>query len=615
MATIGKPLLIYDGDCGFCLFWIERWGHVTADRVDYAPYQEVASRFPNISREQFEKSVQLVEPDGSVYAGAEAVFRALSHAPGALAKWPLGCYRKLPGASRVCEAVYRAVANRRMELGAIQRWCGSAQEEYLLARRLILVLLACIYFIAFGSLALQATGLLGSQGILPLESTLQAFAERGGEDRLWRYPTLFWINSSDAFLMGVCFAGMALALLAALGAVPMLVFFLLWFLYLSIVQVGGIFMGYQWDTLLLEAGVIAILLSPLQWWMAARARTEPSILAIWLCRLLLFKVMFSSGWVKAFGGDSNWTELRALNFHYETQPLPTWLGWYAHQLPTSIQQVSVFVVFLIQLAVPFLIFGSRKCRVIAFFAFLFLQTLILLTGNYCFFNALTLTLCISLLDDDTLKRWAPVFFNRRGATLLPKPLPLIHRTLIACFAMIWLVLTIWTQTVPMIDRSYKPSGLIAQANRWVSPFHSINSYGLFAWMTTLRREIVIQGSRDGKEWLDYTFKWKPGALDEAPRFVAPHQPRLDWQMWFAALGNYKRNFWLLRMMDQMLKGSQPVLGLFADNPFPERPPRYLRAVLFDYKFTDWETKSREGKWWKRERLGLYAPVLESRDRD
>jgi len=622
MTTQNKPHLIYDGTCGFCTSFIERWKGTTGDRVEYVPSQECGGKFPQISNEKFDESVQLVEVDGSVYQGAEAVFRTLAHGPRRFSNLPLRMYQLVPGVSFLSECGYHFVAQRRPMFNKLYseftQW-EMNRSEYVLTRNLFLTLLGLVYLTAFLSLAVQVEGLFGSQGIIPIKETLSKLEVRSGDGFWWKHPTLFWLNSEDSFLKEVCYAGSFLSFLVVLGVGRAPLLFVLWFLYLSLIQVGGKFLGYQWDTLLLEMGFLSVFFAPFRFRKATQP--PPSKTIVFLLRLLLFKLIFFSGWVKVFGGDPNWKELRALNFHYETQPLPTWLGWYAHHLPHSILQFSVFLVFVIQLAIPFLIFGTRRPRIFAFFALAFLQILILLTGNYGFFNWMTLVLCLILLDDKFLRPLIQLKFlkrlpffsmaaveeeNKRALVSEPE----FKKAVIAFLFVIFVAFNFFMKVIPLLDRTYKPPQVMSHLYEYIRPYYIINGYGLFAWMTTTRPEISIEGSMDGKVWKEYEFKWKPGDLKKAPAFIAPYHPRLDWQMWFAALGAYQRNPWLISMMLQLIKGSEPVLELLGSNPFPEKAPRYMRAMIYDYRFTDWETKEKDGTWWRKELKGMYTPVLE-----
>ncbi len=611
METDSKPVLIFDGDCTFCRYWVARWKHATGDRIEYASSQEAGDRYPQIPPEKFDESIQLVERDGSVYQGAEAVFRALAHGPGW--RWPLGLYRKFPAAAAVTEWAYRLVARHRTAFGWISRWIWEKEfvpPSYFLVRKLFLGILGFIYFAAFLSLWTQVEGLIGSRGILPLSEIFQALENKLGAERYWMFPTLFWIGSGDGFLAILCLAGAGLSLCLMTGIFPALVLFLLWLIYLSFVTVGQVFMSFQWDTLLLETGLLAVFFAPFQMRPRLASEPRPPTLVLFLLRLLLFKVMFSSGMVKLLSGDSAWEHLVALQFHYETQPLATWIGWYAHQLPAWFQEVSTVGVFIIELVVPFLIFAPRRLRLFACSLMIALQGLIMITGNYCFFNLLTIALCLLLLDDACLKKFLPKWIPTGDAASKRAAEPLLKRIVAGALAALIIFVSFSFQLVPLLVRDLEYPGPVNAVYSWVRPFHSINPYGLFAVMTLSRPEIIVEGSDDLKDWKAYGFKWKPGDPKRRPGFVAPHQPRLDWQMWFAALGNYERNPWFIRFVVRLLQGSEEVLALIGHNPFPEKPPRYIRAVVYEYQFTNFEERKTDGAWWKRELQGMYAPILQ-----
>ena len=597
-----KPLLVYDKDCDFCRYWIAQWQHVTGDRIDYAPFQEVATEFPEIPPSAFENSVQLILENGTVLSGAEAVFRALNNS------FLLRCYYHLPGFASVSEWVYRFVAGHRPFFSTLTRWFWGAHTErttFYLSRWLFLRAFGCIYLIAFLSLWVQIHGLVGSNGILPADQYLGAVRQQIGTEGYYLLPTLFWLNPSDACLHFLCAGGVALSLALIVGFFPTVALAGLWMLYLSLVTVGQVFLSFQWDVLLLEIGFLAIFFAPLRIRDAFTRVSETSGAFLWLLRWLLFRLMFASGFVK-LASDEVWRNLTALNFHYETQPLPTWIGWYAHQLPEWCQQISVIGMFAVELILPFLIFAPRRLRTAGCIGLVGLQVLILLTGNYCFFNLLTIALCLLLIDDITWrdllsKRFMPSFQSVGGAP---------HRYRRVCIAVIAMLLFALSG-IRFGGQLFRDASLPEIG--WIRPFRSVNTYGLFADMTESRPEIIVEGSNDRITWETYQFRWKPGNLKAAPKWVAPHQPRLDWQMWFAALqGNPRNTSWFLPFMSALLQGKPEVLQLLAENPFPEAPPRYVRAVLYDYRFTDITTKRSEGTWWSRERKGLYCPAVSLR---
>lgn len=639
--------MIYDGECNFCKFWIVRWQTATRGRVDFIASQDprVGRDFPELTSEQLDTSVQFIETDGLVFTGAEAVFHSLTYSH--CWAWFLWVYQNVPAVKPVSEWAYHFVSVRRPMFSFLTRmfWGREAAiPTYNLVRSVFLRLLGVIYLSAFFSLGTQVIGLIGSDGILPAKHYMALaqthFDQNGiGVERYAMLPTLCWFNSSDHFLHFLCGAGCVISLLLIFNVAPALCLFLLWLIYLSLSAVGHVFLSFQWDVLLLETGFLAIFFAPLQLFPRFATEPQPSRIFLWLPRWLLFRLMFESGLVKLLSGDTVWRNLSALHYHYETQPLPTWIGWYAHQLPDGFQKTCVFLMFVIELAVPFLIFFPRRLRFFACALLILLQICILLTGNYCFFNLLTIALCLLLLDDAAMTKWIPKAWRGRflpaqmreisskddhstdepilpeitipSAPLVPKP-RIWTGWIIGPIAVIYLIVTL-TQLVSMGSLgNYLPRALV-WLDEEVAPFRSMNGYGLFAMMTTSRPEITIEGSNDGKTWLSYEFKYKPGDLKRAPGFVAPHQPRLDWQMWFAALGDYRQNPWLVNFCVRLLQGSPEVLKLLANNPFPRTPPKFVRARVYDYHFSNFDQRREDGVWWTREYKGEYLPAFSLED--
>ncbi|HWX23057.1 MAG TPA: lipase maturation factor family protein [Candidatus Binatia bacterium] len=488
----------------------------------------------------------------------------------------------------------------------VQTGSASGFATYALSSWLFLRLLGLIYLAAFVSLATQIKGLAGRQGVLPTADFLRSRLHLGIH-RFYLSPTLCWLNSSDRFLLFLSWGGALLALLLVLGFAPLPVLVLLWAFYLSLFGACRLFLSYQWDVLLLETGFLAIFLAPLELRPAFPPATAPSILIVWLFWWLLFRLMFSSGLVKLRSGDPTWRNLTALSRHYETQPLPTPLAWDAHQMPVRFHQASAALMFAIELGTPFLI-PCPGLRRLAACAFILLMVLIELTGNYCFFNLLGIALSLLLLDDQVL---LPVFRElcpalSRTVSLAPAPAS-CH---CLCFVVALLVLGLSLEPVLRLFRLEmdwpRP---VAKVLSLLAPLQLVNSYGLFSLMTTERPEIIIEGSEDGVNWRPYEFKWKPGDVKRPPRFVAPHQPRLDWQMWFAALDCYEKHPWLACFLNRLLEGSSAVLSLLRKNPFPQAPPRYIRGVLYDYRFTTRVERRATGACWRRERRGFYSPAF------
>lgn len=478
------------------------------------------------------------------------------------------------------------------------------EPEYFLTRRIFLGGLGLVYLVAFLSLWVQIDGLVGPGGILPAQDFLRLARERLGGRALYLFPTLSWLlGAGKGALHFLCGAGTLSSLLLIAGILPAAAAISCWIFYLSLYTLCRDFLGFQWDILLLESGFLALwLASPFQT-LCRRGRPEPapSLLAVWLLRWLLFRFMFSSGAVKLSSGDPAWRDLSALAFHYETTCLPTWTGWSAHQFPQILHKISAAFMFAIELVFPFFIFGPRALRRVAAAGFVLLQIAIAATGNYGFFNLLTVVLCVPLLDDLDFpkllrERLSPVALEAGRKDLTARPWP---RRLLAPVATFLFLLSL-----PPLARAFRPS--IAWPEIWqdaqeaLQPFHLASSYGLFAVMTTERPEIVIEGSRDAKEWLAYEFKYKPGDPNGRPGFVQPHMPRLDWLMWFAALGSARGSRWFIPFCRELLRGSPDVLDLMGNNPFPEGPPKYLRATLYDYHFATPAERKESGAWWRRD---------------
>ncbi len=615
-APVEKPLFIYDADCAFCIRWVRRWQESTRGKVDFASFQSVGERFAqDIPVERFRSAAHLIETDGTIHLGADAVFRMLSYGSGIGNGLGLWCFRRIPGFAAATQYGYRVVANHRELASVLTKMLWGKGEDALCrptfyhARSWFLRLLGLVYLIAFGSFWSQVDGLIGHDGILSVAPWLDELRNRFGSEAYRLFPTLCWLNAGDSFLHFMCGIGVVLSLLLILQIAPLFCLLLLWGLYLSLSVAGQTFMSFQWDYLLLEVGFFSIFLAPFRLFPSRRFQNPISPWAHFLLLWLLFRFMFMSGMVKLTSGDDSWWNLTALQYHYETQPLPTPLSWWAAQFPPWFQSFSTVVMFGIELGAPFLLFAPRRLRLIGVFGLLALQTLIALTGNYCFFNLLTAALCLLAVDDAAWprrRREALAGREVRGVTWPSK--------ILAPMTVIVLALSgplLWNSLFP---ESGWPR-LLAVPYGWLEPFRSLNGYGLFRVMTKTRPEIVVEGSQDGVTWLPYEFKYKIGDPQRAPPIVAPHQPRLDWQMWFAALDDIRGEPWFMNFLARLLQGSPSVLGLIKTNPFPEAPPRYLRARLFQYHFTKASEKKQTGAWWRREEEGLYCPPVSMRGED
>lgn len=611
-----RETLVYDGDCTFCERWVARLAE-RAPEVDVQPYQAVARHYPEIPSSDFAEAVHWIGPSGETHRGAAAALR-LTARTGHRGRIALYAYDNLPGFGTVSEGVYRFVARQRHATSffARQLWGDDMRRpRFRIAGDLFLRSLAVVFLIAFVSLWVQIDGLIGPNGILPIASTLDQAARHFGPSRLWQFPTLFWFSSSDVVVTLVCAAG-TLASVAGLLAPAFWPAWLVAFTtYLTLVTGGRVFTAFQWDALLLEAGFLAIVQTlpfagrsilagerPL--WSFSSAITPPRIVA-WLYRWLLFRLMFFSGVVKLSSRDETWWELTALIRHFETQPLPNAIAWYVHRLPTEILTAATVGMFVIELVVPFLFFLPRRPRTLAAALTLGFQAVIFVTGNYTFFNLLTAGLCLWLIDDLS---W-PARIRERFGARLTRALPNLLRHLYVPGLILNLVFCAYLLPRSGFRIPVEPPALWSQAYSFIAPFRVLNTYGLFAVMTTTRPEIVIEGSDDGVYWQPYEFFNKPGDPRRRPPFVAPHQPRLDWQMWFAALGPIRNSPWFYGFIRRLFGGSPTVRALLSVDPFPDRPPRLIRARMYDYRFSTPAEKEIEGVWWKRTYTHDYLPPV------
>jgi predicted DCC family thiol-disulfide oxidoreductase YuxK/uncharacterized membrane protein YphA (DoxX/SURF4 family) len=600
-----KPLLIFDANCKFCRRWVARWHARTGDRIEYVPLQRPGLlRRLGVLLSEASTAIQLVTPDGKRYQGADAAFRALGRAPGLRLVTALA---RLPLLRWVADRVYRRIARDRglaARIDDVLFGRSTSPPDTALVRSLFMRALGGVYLVAFTSLRRQVLGLYGEHGIQPIHEYLDAVrAVAPSRERVRAVPTLFWLDASDTTLVRSCVAGQVCAGLLLLGIAPRLTSTALWTLYLSFVSAGREFLSFQWDALLLETGLAAAIVAP----PSNMQRSEsPPWTAVALMRWLVFRLYFESGVAKLASRDPTWRNGTACCYHYTTQPLPTRLGWYAHQLPRPVQRLSTFVALALELGAPFLTVAPRRLRRAAFVALAGLQTLIAATGSYGFFNLLTIVDSLWLLDDEPLAR----------ALRLRRPprqrAPWWRRLAVAVAALPLVALSV-SELVTRLRRRTKLPPALVRLHEAAAPFRAVNRYGLFAVMTRQRPEIVIEGSRDGVEWREYRFRYKPGDVRTPPRLAAPHQPRLDWQMWFAAL--QPPPVWFGKLLGRLLEGAGDVVALFDGDPFPEGPPTYVRALLYEYRMTDRETRRRTGAWWERTFLGLYVPPVRLARRD
>jgi uncharacterized membrane protein YphA (DoxX/SURF4 family) len=529
---------------------------------------------------------------------------------------------------------------------------------HLVPRWLFLRAIGLIYFSAFYSLLFQIRGMLGPQGLLPAGSYLVEVAKLTGHARFWYAPTLFWLASGDHALVALCWVGLVASVLLFINLWPRGILAVCFACFLSFVAAAQDFSGYQSDGMLLSAGFISFFLAP----GGLRPRwgqdQPPSRASCFLLRLLWFSIYFESGIAKYFGGDPSWRDLSAMNEYYQNGPLPTWIGWYAHQLPAWFHTTTAGFTLCLELLVPWMLWLPRRARIFCFFLVTFLQIGIILTANYAFLNYLVLVLGIFLLDDIFLVRFLPLGSGQSVREALQQLSPgAWYKSLQAVFegsgekivlslsprpantpearaaqdgsdlgprSTGWVVVAaigVWTRALFLAWVFYAMTFLMllqmspglplpAKPVTALEPFRIANSYGLFGRMTWARYEIEFQGSNDGVNWVAYPFRYKPENLNEAPGIYAPYQPRFEWNLWFASLASWRENPFVVRTEQQLLLDNRDVLALFRWNPFSSAPPLRVRAVIWQYWFTDRATKRATGNWWRREYRGLYAPTLE-----
>ena len=485
------------------------------------------------------------------------------------------------------------------------------RSTYVIGSAVFLRLLGGIYFCAFASLVPQIAALVGTDGLLPVTE----FLERLPFERVegwWRVPTLAWLSGGDGFLQFLCLAGALLSILIALGVLQLPSLVLCWVLYLSLKWAGQTFLSFQWDILLLEAGFLSIWMAPVAVYSRLGDGREAPRLARWLVWWLLFRLMLESGVVKLTWDDSypasalgpsgnTWESLTALTYHYWTQPLPLWTSWFLDKLPLLFHKASVVVVLVIEIVLPFFIFAPRRLRFVAFWGFMFLMAAIAATGNYNFFNLLAVMLALTLLDDHA---W-PVWIRRRVEAARNGG----WRRNLAVVPVAVLVLFL---SIPQVLGAFGLSARPPEVLSGLRQFFLVNGYGLFRRMTETRPEIVIEGTVDGVVWEAYEFPWKPGDLARRPGFTGPHQPRLDWQMWFEAL-DWEANLarigrvdpramspWFRELLVRLRDGNDRVLRLLQSDPFTDRAPLRLRVSLYQYRFTTAAEKRESAHWWSRQ---------------
>ncbi len=481
--------------------------------------------------------------------------------------------------------------------------------SYWLTRFFILRLLGLVYFVAFLSLAHQVLPLIGQHGLSPAESYLPRVVEHYGSstEALLQRPTLFWLGISDGLLITLAYVGAGLSLAVLLGFANAILLASIWLLYLSFVHIGQTWYGYGWEIQLLETGFLAIFLCPL---LDGRPfpRRAPPTAVIWLFRWLAFRIMFGAGLIK-IRGDACWRDLTCLDYHYETQPIPNPLSRVLHFMPGWFQKAGVLLNHFAELIAPWFVFGTRLARHVAGAVLVTFQVVLILSGNLSFLNWLTIIPALACFDDSLLRRLVPRRMLRRAERAAAEALP-SRPQLVTVIGLVLLVAVL----------SYNPvRNLISDRQIMNTSFdrlHLVNTYGAFGSVGRRRQEIVFEGTDDelvgmGTQWTAYEFKCKPGDPYRRPCIISPYHYRLDWQIWFAAMSDPNRHGWTVHLVWKLLHNDAGALSLLANDPFPERPPRHIRAVLYEYEFAP--LGDPEGRWWKRTRVGPWLPPLSTDD--
>jgi hypothetical protein len=524
------------------------------------------------------------------------------------------------------------------------QWLFDAQagpRSGFLARWIFLRALAAIYFSAFFSLLFQIEGLIGPRGILPAQQYLTAVRDGTGSLRFWYAPTLFWLSSGSHMMMAIVWLGLVASVAAICNAWPRLSLLVCFVCFLSFVTATDTFSSYQSDSMLLEAGFLSLLFAPRGLWPGWGIASPPNRASLFLLQWEWFRIYFESGMVKLLSGDVQWRNFTAMDEYYQNGPLPTWIGWYAEHLPHWFHAATVAGTLGMELAVVWMLFMPSRVRLVCFFIVTPWEAGVILTANYTFLNYLVLALGFLLLDDRCVRSLLPArLCNRLPKSARPEatlreveslsilrtsdvaadeaapitrvkdwsPQALLKLASLSLTAAIlsWIA---YATTAEMLRLQWSDLPLPTAPIEALEPLRIANEYGLFAVMTRGRYEIEFQGSNDGQHWTPYLFRYKPQALDEAPGIYAPYQPRFEWNLWFASLGDWQQNNLVPETEERLLENDPDVLALFKGNPFAQASPRFVRAVLWQYWFTSIEEERRTGNWWRRNLLGLYAPVV------
>ncbi|HEU4401922.1 MAG TPA: lipase maturation factor family protein [Candidatus Polarisedimenticolia bacterium] len=484
-----------------------------------------------------------------------------------------------------------------------------ARSSYWLTRFVILRLLGLVYFVAFLSLALQVLSLIGSHGLLPAASYLARIEAHFGSrfDGFLQLPSLFWIGVSDPLLVGLAWLGVALSVVVLLGYANAILLLVLWALYQSFVPIGQDWYGYGWEIQLLETGFLAVFLCPL---LDGRPfpRRSPPRPVLWLFRWLIFRIMLGAGLIK-LRGDPCWRDLTCLYYHYETQPIPNPLSRFLHFMPRWFHRGGALYNHLCELVAPWFAFGPRPARHVAGALMLAFQVILITSGNLSFLNWLTIVPILACFDDSLLRRVLPGRLVARAESAAAAAAPSRAQEIVA---LVLVGVVALLSLAPVANLLSSHQAMNTSFNR----LNLVNTYGAFGSVGRERPEIVFEGTDEGAiteqtRWRAYEFKCKPGDPNRRPCIVSPYQERIDWQIWFAAMSNPNRYPWTVHLVWKLLHNDRGALSLLANDPFPDHPPRYIRALLYHYQFAP--PGDPGGAWWRRTLLGTWIPPLSADD--
>jgi Lipase maturation factor len=483
------------------------------------------------------------------------------------------------------------------------------QPKYWLTRFVILRLLGVVYAVAFLVVINEIIPLVGSDGLLPVSIFLQRVGDALGST--WagfrRLPSLFWFIHSDTTLLTFAWIGFVLSCVVVAGYANALLLAVLWFVYMSFVHIGQEWYGFGWEIQLTETGFLAIFLCPL-FDMRPFPKRAPPFPVISLFRWLIFRIMLGSGLIK-LRGDEIWRKGTALYYHFETQPIPGPLSRLFHFLPHSILKIGVWFNFIAELVAPWFVFWPRVARHIAGLVMVLLQIILILSGNLSFLNWLTIIPALACFDDGFWSKILPRSLVRKAESAVLNAIP--SRPM---------MITAWVITAIIALLSIKPVANMLSSSQIMNtsfdPLELVNTYGAFGTVGQERLNVVFEGTTDenpgdSANWKPYIYKGLPVALDKRPPQIAPYQLHLDWQMWFAAMSTPDEYPWTLHLAWKLLHNETNAVNFFAGNPFPGDPPKYIRAVLYRYRFA--KPGNPERLWWNRERVGIWLPAMSAED--